>query len=153
MHSKYNKIGTHHLISRSDIQLLVCCNFESIYFNYRTLPICYNKLGFQIVRETPHNYHIELTGVVSREHGYNHLNRQYYSKRLDMVVASIAQPEFGTISSSVTGNSRCLFLPGKLAEYDNANIVVPISFFEDFVQLVEEYNKVQEYARKDVYLC
>ena len=80
MHSKYNQIGTHHLISKDDIQILVCCNFESMYFNYKTLPICYNKLGFQIVKQTPHNYHIKLTGVISREHGYNHLNKPYYSE-------------------------------------------------------------------------
>ena len=152
MHSKYNKIGIHHLLSSDDMCLLVCCNFDTDHFDYRTLPICYNKIGFQIYEQTQHNYHIHLTGIISREHGYNYLNRPYESEKLNMRISSVAQPEFD-MHTSVNSSTPCLFLPGELAEYDYSMIVVPISKFNDFVQLIEEYNEAQERARKDVYLC
>ena len=150
--SKYNLIGTHHLLSSDGMQLLVCCNFDTKYFDYRTLPICYNKIGFQICGQTQHYYHIHLTGIISREHGYNYLNMPYKSEKLNMSIISVAQPEFGT-RTTINSSTPCLFLPGRLAEYDYSMIVVPISKFNDFVQLIKEYNEAQENARKDVYLC
>ena len=152
MYSRYNRIGTHHLLSIGDTQLLVCCNFDTEYFDFRTLPICYNKIGFQIYSQTQRNYHIKITGIISREHGYNYLNIPYKSEKLDMRIMSVANPEFGT-HTSANSCTPCLFLPGKFAEYDDSMIVVPISKFNDFVQLIKEYNEVQENARKDVYLC
>ena len=152
MRSKDNKIGTHHLLSSEDTQLLVCCNFDPDYFEPSTLPICYNKIGFEICGQTQHNYHIRFTGVISREHGYNYTNMPYKSEKLNMRVMSVAQPEFG-MHTSINCVMPCLFLPGGLAEYDYYRIKVPISKFNDFVQLIEEYNEAQEKARKDVYLC
>lgn len=152
MHSKYNRLGTHRLLSIGDTQLLVCCNFDPDYFDCRTLPICYNKIGFKICGQTQHNYHIKFTGVISREHGYNYLNIPYKSEKLNMRIMSVAQPEFGT-HTSINSTTPCVFLPGRLAEYDYSMIKVPISKFNDFVQLIEEYNEAQENARKDVYLC
>lgn len=152
MVSRYNRIGTHRLISGDDTSLLVCCNFDPEYFESRTLPICYNKIGFKICSQTEQSYHIKFTGVISREHGYNYLNMPYKSEKLDMMVMSVAQPEFGTYTST-TRSTPCVFLPGRLAEYDYYMIRVPISKFNDFVQLIKEYNEAQEKARKDVYLC
>lgn len=152
MHSKYNHIGNHRLLSIGDTQLLVCCNFDTKYFDYRTLPICYNKIGFQICGQTEQSYYIKFTGVVSREHGYNYLNMPYKSEKLNMSIISVAQPEFGT-RTSINSSTPCLFLPGRLTEYDYSMIKVPISKFNDFVQLIKEYNEAQENARKDIYLC
>lgn len=152
MKSKYNRIGTHRLISSEGTQLLVCCNFDPEYFESRTLPICYNKIGFEICGQTQHNYHIKFTGIISREHGYNYLNMPYKSEKLGMLIMSVAQPEFGTYTT-ISRSMPCLFLPGRLAEYDYYRIKVPISKFNDFVQLIKEYNEAQENARKDIYLC
>lgn len=152
MHSRYNRIGTHRLLSIGDSQLLVCCNFDTEYFDCRTLPICYNKIGFQICEQTQYNYHIRFTGVISREHGYNYLNMPYKSEKLNMRIMSVAQPEFGT-HTSINSSTPCVFLPGRLVEYDDSMIKVPISKFNDFVQLIKEYNEAQENARKDIYLC
>lgn len=152
MQSKYNKIGTHHLLSSDDMQLLVCCNFDPDYFDSKTLPICYNKIGFQILKQTQHDYYIRLTGIISRGHGYNYMNGPYKSEKLNMVVISVAQPEFGSYTT-IARSMPCLFLPGKLSEYDYSGIIVPRSIFNDFVQLIKEYNEAQESARKDVYLC
>ena len=152
MHSKYNRIGTHRLLSSDDMQLLVCCNFDSAYFNYETLPICYNKIGFKVLNQTQHDYYIRLTGIISRAHGYNYMNGPYQSKNLNMVVVSMVQPEFGSYNT-IARCMPCLFLPGRSAEHDHCSIIVPISKFNDFVQLIKEYNKEQENARKDIYLC
>lgn len=152
MVSRYNRIGNHHLLSSDDTRLLVCCNFDPDYFEPSTLPICYNKIGFKICSQTEHSYYIQFTGVISREHGYNYLNVPYKSEKLNMRLMSVAQPEFGThISSNCC--IPCLFLPGRFAEYDYYRIKVPISEFNDFVQLINEYNEAQENARKDIYLC
>lgn len=124
MRSKYNRLGTHHLLSSEDTQLLVCCNFEQKYFEPSTLPICYNKIWFEICGQTQHNYHIRFTGVISREHGYNYTNMPYKSEKLNMRVMSVAQPEF-SMHTSINCCIPCVFLPGGLAEYDyyriNAN--------------------------------
>ena len=152
MHSKYNNIGTHHLLSSDSTQLLVCCNFDKNYFDYSTLPICYNKIGFQICERNTYNYYIMFTGVISREHGYNYMNIPYKSEKLNMRITSVAQPEFGTYTST-NRSTPCVFLPGGLAEYDYDMIKVPIDRFDDFVQLIEEYNEAQENARKDIYIC
>ena len=152
MFSKYNRTGNHRLLSSDGTRLLVCCNFDLYHFDYSTLPICYNKIGFEICSQTQDNYYIKLTGVISREYGYNYLNIPYKSEKLDMMVMSVAQPEFGTHTNSERV-IPCLYLPGKFAEYDYYRIKVPVSKFNDFVQLIEEYNEAQENARKDVYLC
>ena len=152
MRSKYSRIGRHHLSSSDSTQLLVCCNFDPKYFDYRTLPICYNRIGFQICEQTTFNYYIRFTGVISREHGFNYMNMPYKSEKLNMMVTSVAQPEFG-INTSINCCLHCLFLPGSLAEHDYDMIKVPRERFNDFVQLIEEYNEAQENARKDIYLC